>query len=476
MQTVRPWVGGRASSDSGAEVSEIIDPARDHVIATVENATKGQVEGAVDSARRAFEAGPWPTRTAQARGDALLAIAARLRQHNEELAHLESLNVGKPIRQARNEVGRATAFFDYFGRMVVDVPGEVLQDAADQLTLVVRDPIGVVSTIVPWNFPLMIASSSIASALAAGNTVVVKPSPLTPLTILRLAELTEDILPPGVLNVVPGSAVVGEALVRHPDVARVFFTGSTETGAKIMAQAAAGMKRLGLELGGKAPTIVLDDAPLLPSVLSALYRLTLNQGQNCGAGSRLIVHESLFARFIDLIGAEASKLVLGDPQSDATDLGPLISKEHQYRVETYVEAARKEGERLYEGQIELQPPFSAGFFVPVSIWRCGPGTTIWGEEVFGPVLAVATFADDDQAIALANDSRYGLSAIVWAGDRGRALRIARALKVGAVRINNAGQPINAPWGGFKMSGIGRAYGRYGFEAETELKHISIDLG
>lgn len=457
-------------------VREVTDPARDRTLAVVPEATEDETRDAVAAARGAFVNRSWSRLTPRERGDALLAVAAVLRDHADELTRLESLNVGKPVSQARGDIALAADYFDYFGRVIIDLPGEVIQNDDDQMTFVVRQPVGVVAAIVPWNFPLVVAATAVGPALAAGNTVVLKPSELTPLSALRLGELVADILPAGVLNIVAGGGnTVGETLTGDTGVNRIVFTGSTTTGKRIMSKASGTMKRIGLELGGKSPTVVLDDAPLEASVRSALQRIALNQGENCAAGSRLLVHKSGYDAFTEALRAEAAKLVPGDPQSDCTDIGPMISLEHRRRVESYVDLAQHDGQALYIGGTPDDSELERGFYVPVSIWNVGTDSRLWSEEVFGPVLAVVSYEDEDEAIKLANDTQFGLLATVWCGDRGRGLRVARRIDAGVVRINNAGSPLHGPWGGFKMSGIGRGYGRHAIEESTELKQINLDL-
>lgn len=471
----RMWIDGQGTQGD-AEPRQILDPARNAVIAEVKEATPSDVDRAVRSAQRAFERGDWRRQTPRQRGDALLALSARMREHAEELAQIDSLNVGKPITQARGDAAQAADFIDYFGRVIIDLPGEVIQNDEEQMTLVVREPTGVVAAVVPWNFPVVVAAASIGPALAAGNSVVLKPSSITPLTALRLGELTDGILPRGVLNVVTGSGdAVGDVLVTHPLVDRVAFTGSTGVGQAILQKSAASMKRVGLELGGKSPTLILDDAPFDDAVQSALARIALNQGENCAAGSRLLVSASMYDRFVDALGQKARELVIGDPQRERTDLGPMVSVSHKERVESYMALAANEARPLYIGDTPQRAPFSSGFYVPVSLWDAGPGTGLWREEVFGPMLAITSYQSEEEMVRLANDTDFGLLATVWCGDRGRGLRVARQLRTGIVRINNATSPINGPWGGFKMSGIGRGYGRYAIEEATELKQINIDL-
>jgi len=469
------WIAGQPSANRSGETREILDPARGTVISEVPDAEGKDVDEALRAARAAFEAGLWSRASRSHRGDALLAIALRIREHIDDLALIDSLNVGKPIGQARDDAGQAADFFDNCGRVISTLTDEILDGGEGETCLVVREPVGVVAAITPWNFPVAIAASALAPALAAGNSVVLKPSPQTPLSALRIAEIASDLLPHGTLSVVAGGQTVGRALADHAQVDRIVFTGSTATGREIMRVAAQDFKRVGLELGGKSPTIVFADAPFDAAVRSALARFTLNQGENCSAGTRLLVQESIADRFIEALVAAADGLSVGDPQQETTAIGPMITARHLERVRGHMEQADAEAARLYVGPTPSRPPLRDGFFAPVSIWRAGPDTALWRNEVFGPTLAVTTFEDEDDAIRLANDSDYGLMAVVWCGDRARGIRVARRVQAGIVRINQAGMPTGGPWGGFKASGIGRSYGRYGIDAASELKQINIDL-
>lgn len=470
-------VGGEfVARDSADHVRAVVDPARDTIIATVPEASISHVDRAVHQAREAFDRQIWAGKDPWERGSTLLAIATEMRHVHDELAALESLNVGKPIAQARGDVHLAIQIFDYYGRVIVDYPTEVIEDGPEQLTFVTRVPVGVVAAIVPWNYPLAIAATAVAPALAMGCSVVLKPSELTPLTALRLGEIASKHLPAGVLSVIPGDGpTIGSRLAIHDEIDQIVFTGGTETGRHIMRSAAADVKRIGLELGGKSPTIVLADAPVQASVADALQRIVLNQGENCGAGSRLLVHESRYDEFVDRLVDAAARVTIGDPQDEATTLGPMISATHSERVRSYMTVAAKECQEIFVGETPSERPLVDGFFAPLSIWEAKPGGKIWREEVFGPLLAVTRFSEEDEAVTLANDSVYGLMASIWAGDRGDALRVSRRLRVGSIRINQASPPLHGPWGGFKHSGLGRSQGRYGLERSSELKQISVNL-
>jgi len=470
------WIAGKPVKEpSEANRRDIIDPARGTTLTTVTDATTAEVHAACSLARSCFDSGEWSCTARSERGDSLIAIAARLREHRDELAMLDSLNVGKPIAQAEDDATQAADFFEQCGRVISTLHDEVIDSGRDRTCLVIREPIGVVAAITPWNFPAAIAASALAPALAAGNSVVLKPSPETPLSALRIAELASDLLPRGTLSVLPGGTEVGRELAAHPEIDRIAFTGSTTTGREVMEVAAKDFKSVGLELGGKSPTVVFDDAPFDEAVRSALARFTLNQGENCSAGTRLLVQESIAEQFVEALIELAGQLSIGDPQDRRTDIGPMITARHLARVQGHLVSAVQEAKLLFEGSTPSDPAFAGGFFSPVSIWEAGPVTRLWREEVFGPVLAVTTFQDEADAVRLANDSDYGLMAVVWSGDRGRGIRVARRIRAGIVRINQAGMPTGGPWGGFKSSGIGRSYGRYGIDAASELKQINVDL-
>lgn len=453
----------------------VLDPARAEVLQQVPDSSPQQVDEVVRRARVAFAGGRWSRCPRRERAEVLTEVGRRIRQHAVELAETESRNVGKPIVQARGDVLGAAETFEVCAQVIGSLTDEVIDGGTDQTTLVVREPVGVVAGIVPWNYPLAIAAGTLAPALAAGNSVVLKPSPETPLSALRLEQLAGDLFPPGVLGLVTGGVETGRHLVAQPQVDRVQFTGSTRAGHEIMAAAAVRYARLGLELGGKSATLVFADAPLRAAAASAVWRFTANQGENCGAGSRLLVEAAVYDEFLEAVLDEVRTLVVGDPMDEATAIGPMISQAHRQRVQRHLDAAAATSTLLHQGAVPDRPPLDRGFFVPPSVWETEPGTALWHEEVFGPVLAVRRFEHEDEAVELANHSTYGLMAHVWCGDRGRAVRIARRIDAGVIRINKAVEGPTGPWGGMKSSGIGRNLGRYGIDAASELKQICLDL-
>jgi betaine-aldehyde dehydrogenase len=385
-------------------------------------------------------------------------------EHGEELARLESRNVGKPIAGARGEVGMVAQVFHYYAGAVDKHFGETIP-VAGGVNLTFREPLGVVGLVVPWNFPLNIASWKLGPALACGNTVVLKPAELTPLSALRLGELAlEAGIPEGVVNVVPGKgSVVGTRLVEHPDVAKIGFTGSTEVGEEVMRGAAGTIKRVTLELGGKSANVVFADADLERAAAAAPYAVFDNAGQDCCARSRILVDASVYDRFAELLVEATRGLKVGDPEDDATEMGPLVSAAHRETVASFVE-----GEPLFRGDA----PDGKGFWYPATLVEARPEDRIARDEVFGPVAALIPFADEDEAIRIANDSDYGLSGSIWTENGARALRVARAIETGVLSINsNSSVRVSTPFGGFKRSGFGRELGMHGLAGYSEVKNV-----
>jgi acyl-CoA reductase-like NAD-dependent aldehyde dehydrogenase len=443
-------------------MTAIINPATEEVIAEVASASAEETDAAVARAKAAFPA--WRAVAPGERGRLLRGLATLVEEHLEELARIESRNVGKPISGARGEVGMVAQVFHYYAGAVDKNFGETIP-VAGGIDMTFREPLGVVGLIVPWNFPLNISSWKLGPALACGNTVVLKPAELTPLSALRLAELAlEAGIPEGVLNVLPGKgSVVGQRLIEHPDVAKIGFTGSTEVGESVMRGAAATIKRVTLELGGKSANVVFADADLEKAAAAAPYAVFDNAGQDCCARSRILVERSVYDRFAELLVAATRGLNVGDPEDDATEMGPLVSAAHRETVASFVE-----GETLYTGGV----PVGKGFWYPATLIEARPGDRIAREEVFGPVAALIPFADEAEAIAIANDSEYGLSGSIWTESGARALRVARAIDTGVLSINsNSSVRVSTPFGGFKRSGFGRELGMHGLAGYSEIKNV-----
>lgn len=470
--------GDWVESASGA-TQRILDPSNETALASVPRGTKHDARAAIDAARNAFDRGPWPRTSPAKRGRVLIRLAELVQTEADRLAELEARNAGKPIRQASIvDLPMVVEHTGHFGRLATQLEDEVVELPDIGITTrVLREPIGVCTGIVPWNYPLLIAVWKVAPALAAGNTIVLKPATYTPLTALEYGRLAEKAgLPSGVLNVVTGSgADVGEELASHPKVDRVAFTGSTRIGRRVMGLAADTVKKVTLELGGKAPMVVLPDADVDEALRGALFGAFLHQGQVCVAATRLLLPESLREAFLLRLRQLATALRLGPTLSWETDMGPLISASHRDRVEGYITRGRDEGANLVCGG-QRPPDLPKGFYLQPTIFD---GVTqemaIAQEEVFGPLLSVMTYDTADDATEMANATSYGLAASVWSKDLDRATAFARQIRAGTVWINQHHiLSCAAPHGGYKQSGIGRELGIWGLYEYTELKHLYFD--
>ena len=443
----------------------MLEPATEEVLAEVDRAGVDEVDEAVARARGALPA--WRSLSPGARAGALHALAHTLAEHQEELAVLEARNAGKAIGDARGEMAMVVDTFRYYAGAPERLLGDTIPVAGGQ-AFTVREPVGVVGLITPWNFPLTIAAWKLGPALAAGNTVVLKPAELTPLTALRFAELALSAgLPEGVVNVVVGPGrTCGQRLVEHPDVAKIAFTGSTEVGRTIAAGAAESIKRVTLELGGKSANVIFADADLEAAASAAPLAVFGNAGQDCCARSRILVQEDALERFLELLEPAVKALHVGDPLDEATQMGPLISASQRDTVASFLDG---EAPVAFRGSA----PEGAGFwFAPTVLSPVKPSDRVAQEEVFGPIAAVITFRDEAEAIRLANDTIYGLSGSIWTRDGARALRVARAIETGVISINaNTSVRVTTPFGGFKQSGYGRELGPHALEAYTEVKTI-----
>lgn len=475
------YVDGRWQPASDGGTRTILSPHDGRVADEVAEATTEDALAAIAAARRAFDAG-WGDTTATYRGRIVAAIGQLVADHRDDLAHLETLDTGKPLAESLVDMDDIAAVFDHYaGLAAADAGRVVAAPTPGVVSRVQREPVGVCTLITPWNYPLLQAAWKLAPALAAGNTVVLKPSELTPLTTHRLVELidTHLDLPAGVVNLVLGAGpVVGEPLTTHPDVDLVSFTGGVATGSAIMAKAAATVKRVALELGGKNPNIVFADVDLDIAADHALTAAYLHAGQVCSAGSRLLVDARIHDDLVDRIVARLPEITLGDGFADGVRCGPLISAAHRDKVERYIAQAIDDGATLVAGGTRPNDPALADgtYLLPTLFTDVDPSMTIVQEEVFGPVLTVERFEDEASAIALANDTIYGLAGAVWTNDAGRAERVARALRCGTVWINDFHPYFpQAEWGGYKRSGIGRELGVAGLDEYTELKHVHHTL-
>jgi gamma-glutamyl-gamma-aminobutyraldehyde dehydrogenase len=467
-------IDGRA--ESGSHAFAVISPRDGQVLTHVADAGQSEVDSAVAAARRAFDAGPWPRLSPADRGRVLLRMAELLEQQRERLALTVTLEMGKPITDAHDiELRAAINTFRWYGQLADKLTDESPHTAPDALALVTREPAGVVGAVVPWNFPLTLASWKVAPALAAGCTVVLKPSESSPLSALLLGQIgTEAGLPPGVLNVIAGDGpTAGRALGLHPDVDVLAFTGSTAVGRHFLRYSAdSNLKRVWLELGGKSPNIILPDAPdLARAAATAAWGIFFNQGEMCTAPSRLLVHTSIAEQVTEAVIRRARELRVGDPLDPATEMGPLVSSAHLDRVLDHVTTGQAEGARLRAGGEHRE-----NFLQPTVFDRVEPDMRLSREEIFGPVLSVLTFDDLDQAVQLANATEYGLAAGVWTSDLSTAHKVARALRAGTVWVNCYEEgDLTVPFGGMKQSGNGRDKSLHALEKYTELKTTWIQL-
>ncbi len=480
---LKPWnlfIGGKWVPARSGRTFTTSNPATEEVLTECAEAGPEDVDQAVRAARQAFDEGPWPRLPAADRGAALWKVADLILKYRDVLAELESLDQGKPITDStRVDVPITAAAFRYFAGFADKIEGHTIPVRGPFFNYTLREPLGVVAAIVPWNYPLLLASYKVAPALAAGNAVILKPASQTPLTALRLGEIIEEAgLPPGIFQVVTGpGASCGGALAEHPGVDKIALTGSTETGRKIMNAAAKNVTKISLELGGKSPNIVFADADLEEAAKGATFGIFLNKGEICTAGSRLFVESKVKDELLEKVVARSSKLTQGDPLDPKTRLGPQVSKEQRESILRFVEIGKKEGANLVTGG-GIPKHLPRGYFVEPTIFDgVANEMTIAREEIFGPVLSVIAFDEFDEVLKKANQSMYGLAAGVWTRDVKKAHKAARALAAGTVWINtyNMFDPAS-PYGGFKRSGFGRELGSAAIEEFTQLKSVWVEVG
>jgi aldehyde dehydrogenase (NAD+) len=483
VKSYRNYIGGEWVEAASGETFDVINPSSGELVATVPKGGREDAQTAIAAARESFDSSVWSEMDPDERVRILRSVVEKFTEHEDELAELESLQAGMTMRATSNVViGYCITHWDYFARHA----GRPRQEALDPVefpthsyNFVLREPIGVCAGIIPWNFPLVMAVWKLAPALAMGNTCVLKPASNTPLTALRLAELLDETdLPKGVVNIITGGgATVGEELASHPDVDKVSFTGSTVVGRRIMQLASSTIKKTTLELGGKSPNIVFEDANLEAAVDGALWATFFHQGQVCESGTRLLLPESIHDEFVEALVERAKQIKVGDALDYETDMGPLVSAAQLETTENYVRIGQEEGAKLVLGGKRPDEVPEGGFYYEPTIFTdVDNSMTIAQEEIFGPVLSVIKFSSDDEAVRIANDSMYGLASAVWSEDYDRCLETAKRLRAGTVWINDH-HLINciAPFGGYKQSGIGRELGSYGLDEYTEVKHVHVDL-
>lgn len=482
MLTYQLYINGEFVDSLSKQTFDSINPFNQEIVARLARANAEDAKRAIAAAREAFDNGPWSQMPKEERSAMIKTISDKINERQKELVALEVADSGSTIRKAKEDVYLSARNINYFSKLAAMDLTETIEGLSRpgvSQNLVLREPVGVVGAIIPWNFPLKMAIWKLGPALAAGNTVVLKPSELTPCTAMELAKIISEIgFPKGVVNIIPGFGEdAGEELVRNPMVDKISFTGSTAIGKRVMALAAESLKKVTLECGGKSANIVLEDADLDLAVDGAMYAIFYHQGQCCEAGTRLFLPKKLHDEFMGRLVEKTKRLKLGDPMNPATDLGPVISKKQQERVLGYIAQGKQQGATIAVGGNAPQAPeLSKGFFVEPTIFtNVGNTMTIAQEEIFGPVLSVIQYETEDQAVAMANDSIYGLGGGVWSKDKERATRIAKRLRAGTVWINEWHLiSEKAPFGGYKQSGVGREFGIDGLKEYTEAKHLHID--
>ncbi len=470
------YIAGDWVDSSSGELYDVIDPSTEELVARVPKATTADAERAVLAARAAFDEGPWGKTTAEDRAKVLRRVANAVREHADDLAQLESRQMGKLLADSLVDMNDCAHTFDYYAGLAVEQHGQTLEVPSDSLSMVVREPVGVTVGITPWNFPILMAAWKLAPALAAGNVMILKPATVSPLTSLELAKIFAEVgVPAGVFQVVTGAGgEIGDYLVKSPHVDMVAFTGSVEVGKHIMRDGAETVKKVGLELGGKSPNIVFEDADFEAAIDGVLIGIFAGTGEVCSAGSRAVVQRSIYDRFVGELVSRAMAIKVGPALDEDSEMGPLVSQQQLATVEKYVQIGLDEGARLATGGHRLGE--TGFYFEPTIFVDVDNKMRIAQEEIFGPVLVVIPFDAEEEAIKIANDTIYGLAGAVWTKDVTRAMRVIKKIRAGITWVNTYHPTYSeAPWGGFKQSGIGRELGTYGLDEYSELKQINIDL-
>ncbi|MFP3413073.1 aldehyde dehydrogenase family protein [Bacillus sp. SIMBA_074] len=480
MLDLKMYVNGEWRESSNQEKRTIINPANGKGIAYAPEGTIEDAKYAIEVARMAFDSGIWSATSTAERASYLFKIADEIDKNMEELVYLETMDNGKTYREAEGDIGDAAACFRYYAGLITKPDGQTYHVADPMQAMVVREPVGVCGLIVPWNYPLLMSVWKIAPALAAGNTIVFKPSEVTPITATKLFEILEKVrLPKGVANMVMGAGpIVGNEIAASNKVDMISFTGGTKTGKHIMRTAADNMKKISLELGGKSPNIIFADADFETAIDYALFGIYAGSGQVCSAGSRILVEEKIYDKFVNSFVERAQQINVGPGDNPESEMGPLVSQEHMEKVLRYIEIGKDEGANVAcGGRRIMEDGKGDGFFIEPTVFvNVKPDMRIVQEEIFGPVVVIQKFKDEQEAIELANGTDYGLAGGVFTVDGAKAMRVIRKLRAGITWINSYHPTYNeAPWGGYKQSGIGRSLGTFGLEEFQEIKQININL-